>query len=182
MEDVRGPSATGQAAMPHTVVGAGSDVTDDLELAARSAVPVLITGESGPSRQGCARFVHDNSRVGRGPFIGLSCLDRGSEGGDMRSVLERARGGTAFVDDVGAMSAGAQAQLLAFLDDESIRGASSADHATGHGVRMIAGTGDPLGPRIAAGTFSETLFYRLNIIHIKAPPGPKPGTPCVVDS
>src|SRR4029078_7961200 len=37
---------------------------------------------------------------------------------------------------------------------------------TSNGVRLISGTTVSLLDRIAAGTFSEQLFYRLNIIHL----------------
>jgi DNA-binding NtrC family response regulator len=33
-------------------------------------------------------------------------------------------------------------------------------------VRFIAGTTESLLDRVAAGTFSERLFYRLNLIHL----------------
>jgi DNA-binding NtrC family response regulator len=33
-------------------------------------------------------------------------------------------------------------------------------------IRLISGTTESLLDRVAAGTFSERLFYRLNIIHL----------------
>jgi DNA-binding NtrC family response regulator len=45
-------------------------------------------------------------------------------------------------------------------------------------VRLISGTTEPLLDRVTAGTFSEHLFYRLNVIHLIAGDGPSaPGSP-----
>ena len=65
------------------------------------------------------------------------------------------RGATAVLDQ--GSDRGLLVQLLADL--QSARAPSAA-------VRVISGTTVSLLDRIAAGTFSERLFYRLNLLHL----------------
>jgi DNA-binding NtrC family response regulator len=55
-----------------------------------------------------------------------------------------------------------QNQLLDLLAELELARAPSA------AVRLVCGTSVSLLDRIAAGTFSERLFYRLNMIHLMA--------------
>ena len=66
----------------------------------------------------------------------------------------------------GDLSVGVQEVLIDLLAGlESARGPSAA-------VRLISGTTASLLDRGAAGTSSEPLFHRLNIIHLVAGAGP----------
>jgi CBS domain-containing protein len=80
--------------------------------------------------------------------------------------FRRAAGGTLFIDRVGDLSACAQERLLSLLAGQSRRHnlATSADDDSG--VRIITGSTRSLRADLAAGSFSDTLFYRLNVIHI----------------
>ena len=78
------------------------------------------------------------------------------------SVLAAAAGGTVLISAVEEMPPavqGAPSELLAGL--EFACGPSAQ-------VRLISGTTASRLERVAAGTFSERLFYRLNIIHLMA--------------
>ena len=73
--------------------------------------------------------------------------------------LDAAAGGSLLISAIEEMPAAVQEawiELLAGL--ESARRPSAA-------VRLISGTTVSLLDRVAAGTFSERLFYHLNIIH-----------------
>ena len=136
----------------------------DLDLAAGSAVPVLITAGSQVERETCARLIHRNGIQQQHPFITFRCnsdpndpdgADRLShEDGLLHLRLAEARGGTLFVDDIGEMTSPLQTQLLALMGSGGLN------------ARIIAGTSRPLLDDIAAGTFNEALFYRLNVIHL----------------
>jgi DNA-binding NtrC family response regulator len=72
-----------------------------------------------------------------------------------------------LVSAVEKMPAIVQHALIGLLDRlEFTRRPSAA-------VRLISGTTVSLLERVAAGTLSEQLFYRLNIIHLIACDGPQ---------
>jgi len=73
--------------------------------------------------------------------------------------LDAAAGGTVLLSAVEEMPAAVQEAL-----DDLLSGLESARRSTA-AVRLISGTTVSLLDRVATGTFSERLFYRLNIIH-----------------
>jgi len=76
------------------------------------------------------------------------------------ALLEASTGGSMLMTDVEEMPASVQGLLVQLLADlQSARAPSAA-------VRVISGTTVSLLDRIAAGTFSERLFYRLNLLHL----------------
>jgi transcriptional regulator with GAF, ATPase, and Fis domain len=161
-------------------------VRQEIDGIARSDARVLITGESGVGKDIVARLIHERS--GRtGPFVTINCAGvpeslleselfghvRGSFTGavrDHRGWLDRAEGGTIFLDEVGEMSLRMQALLLRFVEQGEIqRIGASRVHEVGN-VRVVAATNRDLMAHVAAGGFREDLFYRLNVIHIVVPP------------
>ncbi|HSF40993.1 MAG TPA: FHA domain-containing protein, partial [Thermoanaerobaculia bacterium] len=103
---------------------------------ARGDVPVLILGESGAGKEVLARWVHDRSRRARGPFLAVNCaalprelleaelfgIEKGvATGVEARAgILERATGGTVFLDEVGDMAPEIQAKVLRVLENTSL--------------------------------------------------------------
>ena len=161
-----GEAVASQVAAVQTLV---EGTVDDLRLAARSSVPVLITARSALERESLARLIHRGSRRGEGPFMMIDCdLQRVDS---LESLVEAADGGTVFLDEVGAMKKPMQNALSALLE----RDASSAPDAAGRfNPRIITGSSRSLRSQVTAGTFSQDLFYRLNVIHIvpgSQPPG-----------
>jgi two-component system response regulator AtoC len=135
--------------------------TDDIRLAARLFVPVLITAEHGDERLACARLIHTNSRCGGGPFVAIT-----SGGSAVADWFLHARHGSLFIDDVGALTADVQRQLLAQLDLRGLPSLTADGHPFASGVRILAGSSRHLGAARDSGAFSEPLFYRLNVIHV----------------
>jgi transcriptional regulator with GAF, ATPase, and Fis domain len=147
---------------------------------------VLITGESGTGKEGLARALHALSpRAGR-PFHAENCAaladplleselfghERGAfTGADEAHVgiLEAARGGTVFLDEVGDMSPSFQVKLLRALQERTIRRVGGVT-AIPIDVRIIAATHQDLEALIAAGRFRSDLYYRLNVVRIEVPP------------
>ncbi len=82
------------------------------------------------------------------------------------SVLAAAAGGTVLISAVDEMPPAVQDALSELLAGLEFARSPSAD------VRLISGTTVSLLDRVAAGTFSERLFYRLNIIHLMTPNPP----------
>jgi DNA-binding NtrC family response regulator len=153
---------------------------DDLRLAADVHVPVLITAETSREREVYARLIHVNGARARGPFVKIGpqvvAADEGGAVGfgrtrsraggplSLRCRFEEARGGTLFIDDVVALTADAQMQLLSLIDEHAR--ASAGAPAASVAVRVIAGASRHFGDDRASGAFYEPLFYRLNVIHM----------------
>jgi transcriptional regulator with PAS, ATPase and Fis domain len=89
---------------------------------------------------------------------------------DKAGLLERAHGGTVFMDEIGEMSLRMQALLLRFLETGEIQRVGSDRHVPSLDVRVIAATHRRLINLVAEKTFREDLYYRLNVIHIEVPP------------
>src|SRR5262249_8372747 len=88
---------------------------------------------------------------------------------DKAGRLEAAESGTAFLDEVGELSAELQAKLLRFLEERSFERVGSTDTIT-VATRIVAATSRDLGVEVRAGRFREDLFYRLNVIALHLPP------------
>jgi len=86
-----------------------------------------------------------------------------------RGKFEEANRGTLFLDEIGDMSLRTQAKLLRVLQDGVVtRIGGSAP--TKVDVRVVAATHRKLEEAIAAGTFREDLYYRLNVVPLAVPP------------
>lgn len=154
--------------------------------AAKSHLPVLITGESGVGKGALARFVHESSgRRGR-RFIQLNCaalpaglaeaelfgVRRGAftdAREDRAGVFEQAHGGTLFLDEVAELPAELQPKLLQALEANHVRPlGSSADVPAD--VRIVAATNQPLEDALRDRRFRPDLYHRLNVVRIEIPP------------
>jgi DNA-binding NtrC family response regulator len=89
------------------------------------------------------------------------------------NLLDAAAGGTILISDVEELPPTVQRLLVELLAELEVTRAPS------DAVRLIAGTTVSLLDRIAAGTFSDRLFYRLNAIHLSMPNGPRRVAPAV---
>jgi DNA-binding NtrC family response regulator len=162
-------------------------VGEVVEYAARSSAKVLITGESGVGKEIIARMLHERSDRARAPLVVINCAGlpdslleselfghaRGSftnAYADRRGLLESAQGGTAFLDEVGDMSPRMQAMLLRFLETGEIQRLGSDRRQPIIDARVVTATHRRLIDHVAAGTFREDLYYRLNVVHIEVPP------------
>ncbi|MEO0817616.1 MAG: sigma-54 dependent transcriptional regulator [Pseudomonadota bacterium] len=153
---------------------------------APSRAPVLITGESGTGKEVCAQWLHQHSPRANGPFVALNCAAlpkdlmeseifghvRGAFTGaasERTGAARAADGGTLFLDEVGEMDIALQAKLLRFLQTGEVKRVGS-DRTTIVDVRIVCATNRILPQEIAAGTFREDLYYRLNILSLDMPP------------
>ena len=150
-------------------VGGSIIPADELVLASQCPVNVLVTATSHDDRLACARLIHDNSMRSSGPFVvarGRGASGRDIAGDDVELWFERASGGSLFIDDVSGLGREGQAQLFQHLERNALSRGTESDDANRKQVRVITGASRTLFAAIAAGRFSEALFYRLNLIHI----------------
>ena len=88
---------------------------------------------------------------------------------DKPGKLELADRGTVFMDEIGEMTLRMQGLLLRFLETGELQKVGGGRHDGRVDVRVVAATNRNLQEMIAAGTFREDLFYRLNVIHLRVP-------------
>ncbi len=162
------------------------EVTATALRVARSAVPVLILGETGTGKEVLARKVHDASARQAGPFVSVNCAaipaplaesilfghEKGAfTGASQRTpgVFEAASGGTVFFDEIGELPLGLQAVLLRVLESKTFTRVGSTKEVAAD-TRIVAATHRNLEAMVTAGTFRQDLLYRLNAITLELPP------------
>jgi DNA-binding NtrC family response regulator len=132
------------------------EIIEEIKRASESDARVLISGDTGVRKEAIARRIHDQGARRSSPFVAMSCA--GVSGDDLGSLffarLERASGGTLFIDEIGELDSRLQEGLLTFLETGKLD------------VRIIAASSRSLHDKVIAGRFNASLFYRLNIIHI----------------
>ena len=147
---------------------------------------VLLTGESGTGKELIARAIHHNSLRKDKPFVAVDCNSlsenlleselfghvKGSFTGAVASkkgLFEAADDGTLFLDEIGNLSLATQAKLLRVIQEHEFKpvGDTRTQRAN---FRLICATNKDLPAMVAAGTFREDLFYRVNVFPIRVPP------------
>jgi transcriptional regulator with PAS, ATPase and Fis domain len=161
-----------------------------LEVARKAAesdhTTILIQGESGKGKGVLAKAIHYASPRASQPLLELNCASLpenlleselfGFAPGaftDVRrrkeGLLERATGGTVFLDEIGNMPASVLAKLLRVLEVGSfIR--LGGTRTIKVDVRLISATNANLKEALSRGSFREDLFYRLNVVPVLIPP------------
>ena len=134
------------------------------DVAARCAVTTLITASTATDVEHLARRIHAASSRAACSFVQASAaalpVDARALLVTCAGLIDAAAGGTLLLTAVEEMPASTQDRFIETLAQlQSIRDPSVA-------VRLMAGTTVSLRDRIADGAFSESLFYRLNIIHV----------------
>ncbi|MGO8803215.1 sigma-54-dependent transcriptional regulator [Candidatus Binatus sp.] len=156
-----------------------------MEKVARTDTSVLITGESGTGKELVARAIHYNSLRRDKAFVPVDCNSlsenlleselfghvKGSFTGavaNKKGMFEVAGSGTLFLDEIGNFSMGIQGKLLRVLQEREYRAVGDTRTQTAN-FRLITATNKDLKAMVAAGTFRDDLFYRINIFPIHVP-------------
>lgn len=147
---------------------------------------VLIQGPSGTGKELVARCIHENSSRSSKPFIAINCgaippnlleselfgHERGAFTGAFYKRIgrfEQADGGTLFLDEVGEMPLDLQVKLLRIIQDMCVVRIGGKDSIPVN-ARLVCATNRNLIEEVRKGRFREDLYYRLNVVPIKAPP------------
>ena len=160
-----------------------------LELAqkvAAASTTLLISGESGTGKDHLARLVHELGPRRDAPFLKIDCASLppnlveselfGHELGAFTGAVERKLGrlelggtGTIVLDEVAALTPGAQGKLLRVLQERAFErlGGTETLHIE---ARVVALTNVDLTVAVASGHFREDLYFRLNVLALTVPP------------
>lgn len=161
-------------------------VVDLIEQVGPSEANVLILGESGTGKELVAQQLHEQSARAGGPLVKVNCAAlpenlleselfgyvRGAFTGaaqDKPGRFQLAGGGTLFLDEIGELPLTLQAKILRALQERIVEPLGGVTPVS-IDVRFIAATNRDLPAMIAAGTFREDLYYRLNVLEIRIPP------------
>jgi DNA-binding NtrC family response regulator len=171
------------------IVGQSPPMRKVLELighVAKTDATVLILGESGTGKELVARAIHAASKRRYAPLVAVNCgglpdslleselfgHEKGSfTGADeaRKGKIERADGGTLLLDEVGAINAKMQVDLLRVLETREVF-RIGADRPRKVDFRVICATNDNLAQAIRESRFREDFFYRINVFTIELPP------------
>ncbi len=157
-----------------------------IDQVADSRATVLVTGESGTGKELVARRIHERSSRATKPFVRLHCAalaeslleselfghEKGAFTGATsrrKGRFEEADGGTLFLDEIGEIPQSVQVKLLRFLQQREFERVGG-NNTLEVDVRIVAATNRDLEREVEEGRFREDLYFRLNVIHIEAPP------------
>src|SRR5208337_1306452 len=155
------------------------------EAIAKSAHPVLVTGETGVGKELFSRAVHELSgRKGVLVAINAAGLDdalfadllfghrKGAYTGadsDLEGLIDKARDGTLFLDEIGDLSPASQLKLLRVIETGEYFPLGSDLMRRGR-ARFIVATNRDLDAVVGTSHFRRDLYYRLRAHRIRIPP------------
>ena len=171
------------------LIGASAAIGEVRKAIARAAnapFTVLIEGESGSGKELVARAIHRAGCRRDRQFCALNCAAMPEDlidaelfghakgaftgaAGERLGLFESADGGTVFLDEVGELSARAQAKVLRVLQEGEIRRVGE-NFTRPFDARLVAATNRSLRAEVEAGRFRQDLLYRLDVIRINVPP------------
>jgi len=165
---------------------AGRRLLDELAQAARTSMPVLLSGETGTGKEIAARLLHGWSSRRDKRFVPINCAAipndlleselfgyaKGAFSGAVQSYdgqLAAAEGGSVFLDEVDDTPLSFQVKLLRVLEDRTVSRLGE-NRWQKVDFRILAATNRDLRPLIARGLFGADLYERLAIVSIRLPP------------
>jgi transcriptional regulator with PAS, ATPase and Fis domain len=152
---------------------------------ARSAIPVLLVGETGTGKELVARRIHRSSGR-RGELVDVDCgalpremLEsllfghrRGAFTGahaDAPGLIAAAGGGTLFLDELSSLALEAQAKLLRVIETREVRRLGDTGKRR-IDFRLVAAVQADLQSRVADGAFRRDLYHRVAGAVVTLPP------------
>jgi transcriptional regulator with GAF, ATPase, and Fis domain len=167
---------------------ATQDIRDQIKIAARRNLSVLIVGETGTGKEVVAREIHEQRcppKHNQQPFLPVNCgavpeslaesMLFGHERGAFTSARDRQYGkfelaeqGTLFLDEIQNLSQSVQVKLLRVLQAREFERIGGKDTVPVD-CQIICASNVPLELLIERGLFRKDLYYRLNACPIYIP-------------
>jgi len=177
-----------RSSMYEEIVGSSEPlrrVLSQVDKVAKTDSTVLLLGETGTGKELIASAIHKRSKRSARAFIRVNCAAIppsliaselfGHEKGAFTGALQRrvgrfesADGGTIFLDEIGELLPETQVALLRVLQERELERIGSSQ-VISIDVRVLAATNRDLEAAVAAGTFRQDLFYRLNVFPMRLP-------------
>lgn len=148
--------------------------------------PVLITGEPGTGKTMFAHYLHDVSGRINEPFVKFDCaaipqsimeeellgkelVDKNGNIVELvKGVLQKADGGTIFIDEIADMPISIQSKLIEVIDNCAVVPIGS-NRMIGINIRVIAASNENLKKLVEKGKFRGDLYYKLAVIPLNIP-------------
>ena len=163
-----------------------NEIRSQAAMLAQVDLPILILGESGTGKEVVAQFIHKTSPRAHRTFLKVNCAampadlleselfgyEQGAFTGAVRSKpgkFEICNMGTILLDEIGEMPPAMQSKLLQVLQDGTFSRLGGRVPIKVN-VRVLAATNIDMDAAIAARTFREDLYYRMNGFSIQMPP------------
>ena len=158
-----------------------SSLRDQVKRIAEHDTPVLITGESGSGKELVARYLHAHSPRATGQFVRVRIAGLigavghteffGAEDGPLihYGAVEKASGGTLFLEDIVDMGPELQARLVATLQEGSFLRVNGTTPVPLN-VRLVTASRGDVSRAVAASRLRADLYYLLNVVPLTLPP------------
>jgi len=184
----------------HTNMPALFGPLDELSIAARHDVTVLLVGETGSGKTTLAHTIHELSQRRESRFLPVACGSLPNElidtelfghvkgaftGADKTKIgkFSMAQGGTILLDEIDVLGLEQQAKLLRVLETGEYEPVGSNEVKRVE-ARIIVASNRCLEELMEEGRFRPDLYYRLNQVKFEIPPlrdRPLDLAPLVVD-
>ncbi len=146
---------------------------------------VMIEGESGTGKELAARAIHTESNFADRPYVVIDCgaltdtlleselfgHEKGAFTGattSKKGLLETAKGGTVFLDEIGNISEAMQAKLLRVIQENQVTRVGGLKPININ-VRFIVASNKNLEELVQSKIFRDDLYHRLNVIKFTMP-------------
>jgi len=156
-----------------------------IEKSSRTNAPVWITGDTGTGIEAIARAIHNQGQRGSKPFITVNCgaiptntierelfgyveVDSNGLKVNHTGYLLQANGGSLFLDEVEALPLQVQVKVLRAIQERTMRPIGDLENHLVN-IRIISASYTDLEQAVQIGKFRQDLYYRLNVIPVRAP-------------
>jgi len=172
------------------IIAESNAMKDIIKLAdqfAESDTTVLLTGETGTGKSLLGEYIHYKSKRFNRPFLTVNCgaiprelieselfgYEKGAfTGAHVKGkigLIEKANGGTVFLDEIAELSLDIQAKLLQVLEKLEFFRVGGVEPIKVD-VRFIVATNAKIEKLIEENKFRMDLFYRVNVASLEMPP------------
>lgn len=149
-------------------------------------ITILLEGDTGTGKDHLAKIIHHAGNRKNGKFVAVTCAalpeglfeselfghKRGAFTGavaDKRGLVDEAREGTLYLDEIAEVPLSIQVKLLRAIEEKEVVPVGEVKPRKVD-FRVIAATNRDLDKLVEEGKFRSDLFYRLNGIRFRLPP------------